>query len=321
MSGNTDAHHAHSYYDQQDDFWEKYRKGRHAPPQSFYSRIFDYHRQHGGKFGTIHDVGAGPGIHTAKIAQPFGKVLVSDIADSNVEVARSHLKDFDKPITFHVSKLEDVSWIVPESVDLVFAATVMHLTDLDKAMESFNRQLKPGGTLAIAVVGYSAWFNKRFQDAWGRMFQEACDKHWIRPRLKEDEATKKSAMSTIACSASAYDAVPLPTSFLEEGALRYKVNFPDEWSWYKIHISDESEKYVPLWSQIGETDKVIYEKADGWDIEVDFAGLEEIANSFPSSLSDREKWGEYWKVFEEVIGDGKIKGVWPHVMILATKKR
>ncbi|KAF2168795.1 hypothetical protein M409DRAFT_20811 [Zasmidium cellare ATCC 36951] len=321
MSTTSQTHHAHSYYDQKDEFWQKYRKGRPVPPPSFYSKVLDYHREHGGHFGTIHDVGAGPGIHTAKISEPFEKVLVSDIAESNVEMAQSHLKGYDKPITFHTSKLEDADWITRESVDLVFAATVMHLTDLDKAMDAFNRQLKPGGTLAIAVMGYSAWFNKKLQDAWGGMFRKACDIHWIQPRLKYDEATRKTSMSVIACSASEYDAVPLPTSFLEEGALRYKVNFPDGWSWYKAHISDENEKYVPRWSQVGETDKVVHEEEAGWDIEVDFAGLKEIADSFPT-MTDREKWGEYWQVFDEIFkDDGKVKGVWPHVMLLATKKK
>lgn len=321
MPATSQIYQAHSYYDQKDDFWQKYRKGRPAPPPLFYSKIFEYHRQHGGQFGTVHDVGAGPGIHTASISQPFENILVSDIAKSNVEVAQSHLKELiDKPVVFHTSKLEDANWIEAESVDLVFAATVMHLTDLDKAMDSFDRQLRPGGTLSIAAMGYSALEDKRLQDAWQKLFQTAGDLHWIQPTLKQDEATRKAAMRPILCSASAYDAIPLPMSFLKEGALRYKVNFPEDWSWYKCHVSDENEKFVPLWSQIGETDKVVYEKVEGWDIEVDLVGLKEMAESFPG-MTDLPEWEDCCRVFEEVVGSGKVKGVWPHVLILATKRR
>lgn len=255
------------------------------------------------------------------LSQPFEDVLVSDIAKSNIEVARLHLEDLiDKPVIFHISKLEDVDWIENESVDLVFAATVMHLTDFDKAMDSFDRQLKPGGTLAIAAMGYSVWEDERLQSAWQRLFQTAGDLHWIKPTLKQDEATKQAAMRPILCSASAYDAVPLPTTFFEEGALRYKVNFPEGWSWYKCQVSDENEPFVPLWSQIGETDRIAYEQVEGWGTEVVLDGLKEIAESFPG-LTELPEWGECCRVFEEEVGDGKAKGTWPHVLILATKKK
>lgn len=317
--GKTDR--ASTIYTQKDDFWQKYRNGRPSPPTSFYKRIFDYHRKHGGIFGTIHDSGAGPGVHTARISEPFERVLVCDIAESNIDVARTYLRDLkDKPITFHAAKLDDASWVEPETVGLVFASTVMHLTDLDKAMDSFDHQLKPGGTLAIACLGYTAWHDKRLQDAWTGMFLKTVDEQWIKPRRDEIAATgKQPPKNALDVSASGYDAVPLPTTFLEEGALRYRINHPDGWSNYKVLISDENEAIVPLWSQIRNSDKIVEEAESEWEIEVDLAGLREIADSFPV-WGDYSEWQDYWNEFEDILGGEKAEGVWPHVLLLATKK-
>lgn len=41
------------------DAWKTYKEFRPAYPQSMLDLWFDYHRNHGGRFAAVHDVGAG----------------------------------------------------------------------------------------------------------------------------------------------------------------------------------------------------------------------------------------------------------------------
>ena len=44
-----------TFFAQDDEFWANYLKGRPAVPASFFSRIFNYHQDNGGSFGTMSD--------------------------------------------------------------------------------------------------------------------------------------------------------------------------------------------------------------------------------------------------------------------------
>lgn len=104
-------------YDQDSDFWQKYVKGRPQVPDSFFERVFGYHAEHGGDFGTVHDAGAGPGNHSSRLAKRFKKVIVSDYAERNIETAKAHLSGLQ--YEFRVTKLEDTIQSLPAaSVDM-----------------------------------------------------------------------------------------------------------------------------------------------------------------------------------------------------------
>lgn len=54
----TPAKDPKALYNQHEACWRKYVRGRPAVPDAFFSRILAYH--------TVHDIGAGIGIHTGR---------------------------------------------------------------------------------------------------------------------------------------------------------------------------------------------------------------------------------------------------------------
>ena len=73
--------------------------------------------------------------------------MISDIIPQNVEIARGRLND--GPYSFKVSSLEDtINVLAAESIDFVFASTMMHFCESDPVIAAVHHQLKPGGTFA-----------------------------------------------------------------------------------------------------------------------------------------------------------------------------
>jgi 2-polyprenyl-3-methyl-5-hydroxy-6-metoxy-1,4-benzoquinol methylase len=137
-------------YNQSASFWDSYMKGRPSIPDSFFSTIFAYHASHSASFCNAHEVGVGVGVHSPRLAARFSHVLVSDIIDTNVQIARSRLESHGC-YTFKASSLEDTLDLPPASTDLVFASTMMHFTDVNKAVRAVHHQLKPDGTFAAGL--------------------------------------------------------------------------------------------------------------------------------------------------------------------------
>ncbi|KAK4494625.1 hypothetical protein PRZ48_013981 [Zasmidium cellare] len=301
-------------FDKDGAFWANYLSGRPQPPDAFYERIFSYHASHGGDFGTAHDVGARAGVHTAQIAKRFQHVLVSDIEEQNVQAAQRRHGSLPGEPVFHTAKLEDASWIEQESVDLVFAASCINWCDLEMAIEAVDWQLKAGGTLAIAGMGFAALENARAQDVWYRLFQRGVERNYIQ---KEEKGSV--ALSALACDASAYDAVPIPERVFDAGALRYRLNFLPGWSWYLAQVPGEREDVVPRRSQIGANDVVKDQEQDGWSFQADMAALRRMAGSFPI-WGDGTGFEDLWSELEDIVGAGTVEGVWPAVLILARKR-
>ncbi|PKX92303.1 methyltransferase tpcM [Aspergillus novofumigatus IBT 16806] len=132
------------FFAQDDIFWENYLKGRPRVPDSFFDRIFDYHKAKGGHFGTVHDVGAGNGPYALRLRSRFDHVIVSDIVANNIELARRRLQG-EEGFSFRTSRLQDADDIAAGSVDMVFATNVMHFADpQDIAMAAIAHQLRPG---------------------------------------------------------------------------------------------------------------------------------------------------------------------------------
>ncbi|KAJ4339570.1 hypothetical protein N0V95_007734 [Ascochyta clinopodiicola] len=118
------------------------------PPESLIDRIFNYQEQHGSGFATAHDVGAGDGPYAAKLKARFAHVIVSDISASNVKLAKRRLGP--DGYSYRQARVEDAGSVDDASVDLVFAANVMHFPGQGPAMTAIARQLRPRGTFAAA---------------------------------------------------------------------------------------------------------------------------------------------------------------------------
>ena len=106
-------------------FWNKYLKGRPQFPDSFFERTFNYHSNYNGQFAVVHDAGAGVDVHSERRARKFEKVIISDLSEENVRVARDRLSSSGK-YEFIATKLEDTINFDAFSVDMVFAGTMLH---------------------------------------------------------------------------------------------------------------------------------------------------------------------------------------------------
>ncbi|KAK6837015.1 S-adenosyl-L-methionine-dependent methyltransferase [Apiospora arundinis] len=159
-------------FDQDDQSWENYSRGRPQVPDAFFDRIFAYHEGKGGQFGTVHDVGAGNGPYAKRLRARFAHVIVSDIVPTNVQPAQKRLRGLDG-FAFRAAKLEEADDIPAGSIDMVFATNVMHFPDpQDAAMAVVARQLRSGGTFAAGTFGPARFPDPELQALWTRISQQ-----------------------------------------------------------------------------------------------------------------------------------------------------
>lgn len=145
-----------------EEYWKGYLSTRPKYSDDFYNRIYDYHASNAGasSFSVAHDVGAGPGQVSVKLASRFSNVVVSDNNANHVDYAKYALSPTktgfpESRFSYSVSTGEEIySKFPPASADLIVCALMFPLMDTAAALHSFRSLLKPNGTLAI-------WFYSR----------------------------------------------------------------------------------------------------------------------------------------------------------------
>ncbi|OAG12317.1 S-adenosyl-L-methionine-dependent methyltransferase [Paraphaeosphaeria sporulosa] len=297
-------------YNQSASFWDSYIKGRPSIPDSFFSTIFAYHASHSASFSHAHEVGAGVGVHSPRLAARFANVLVSDIIESNIQIAKARLQSLGC-YTFKASSLEDTIDLPPASMDLVFASTMMHFTDVDKAVRAVHHQLKPGGTFAAGLYGTYALHEPEAQRVWQKLVQAICNN--IIQRYGLDNRAK----TILANEAAGLDSVGLPEEYFHP-AQRIDYNFPQP-STLKDMILPPQYGLHPV-SRIGRRDEVVRGVWDkGWFSSLGIDGLKGMADTWPHDEGDGEIV-ELWEELTGVVGEGEVEGAWMVSLLLATKK-
>jgi SAM-dependent methyltransferase len=294
-------------YNQSQDFWEQYIKGRPAIPQTFFDFIFKYHSDHNGRFDAAHEVGAGVGVHSPRLAKQFKHVLVSDVIDGNVQIAKTRLQG---SYSFKTSSLEDCIDLPAESVDLVFASTMMHFTRVDDAVKAVHHQLKPGGTFAAGLYGTYALHDVELQKIWCQIVLWICDK------IVQKYGLGDRCKMILQNEASGLDSVGLPAELFSP-AMRYEYNFPTRDTQREM-ILPAQYGLEPI-SRIGPDDKVVRGWDRGWFSRQDIDGLKGIASTWPHDETNPEivaLWGD----LHRLLGDGEVEGAWMVSLLLATKK-
>ena len=301
--------------DRDESFWEKYSKGRPRMPDSFIDRIYNYHAEHGGEWETLHEPGVGPAIHSSRLAKKFRRVIVSDPSEKNFETARHRLSAIDK-CEIRVAKLEDIDGFPVSSVDVVVALNMIHFTKLDKAMEAVAYQLKPGGTFATATFAMSVLDNPQAQDVWMKMWQRGAELTII----ERDRLVGEAFTSSRSLCASLNDAIPLSETHFRPGAVRLKINFPQDQSWwYRSLVPPSYDNEFPLLpSEIGPNDQVENVFDGDWTFSTNLNGLREAMAASPWS-EKLEKFEDLWHEMQNIVGDEVVTGNWPVMLVLATK--
>ena len=301
-----------NFYDQESAFWKKYTEARPQVPDSFFDRILRYHIEHGGQYGTLHDAGAGVGNHTIRLSKHFQDTIVSDASEGNINIAKGYL-DKESNYSFRFARIEDTQALEPSSVDMVFAANMLHFTDVDRAMKAIAYQLKRGGTFVGTMFGMIALLDPHVHSIWRRILWR------LNEIMLNDEQTRQTWISTMSIANSHYDAVPISSKYFRQNALRIKINFLDGFSFYE-YLPPSMKSQVPLHSRVGRDDQVLIEENDDWCFKVGIAGLQKIFSTFHFDKDQDTEIMNLWRDLEAAVGDGEVSGVWPTVLILATRR-
>jgi SAM-dependent methyltransferase len=301
---------------QDDKFWDNYLKGRPRVPNTLFTRIFDYHRANGGVFNTIHDVGAGNGVYATQLRARFSHVIVSDIVPANVDLARRRLRNAPG-FSFRVAALEDADDIAPGSVDMVFAANVMHFPDPQAgAMAAIARQLRSGGTFCAAVFGPARFRDAKLQDLWARISERGGRQLLLRDRA--DEAARTKTISIMARTQGMYNVAPLDPALFRPGALRIHLNMREGGVQGMLPPEEAHRNSEPEYT--GPDDVVVHETDQGWDFEMDVAGVKEHFHSFPFITQFPGAFTDLYEELEAMAAGPAFKGSFPVKIILGTRR-
>lgn len=292
-----------------ESFWEDYLKGRPDVPSSFFERLFDYHASHGGEFGTVNDVGAGPGTFSKVLADRFDHVILTEPVGDTLDIAKKLLgAESTSTFEFRQSTAEDDS-LRPGSVDVAIACNALHHTDVDRAVEVIAQQLKPGGTFCAAIFGGAAILdNNEAQKVWSQLFGLGLSS--TLPIMGEHGVKVVSIMD------SGYDAVPLPERYFDPGAQRLKLNTNGDRKAFCIapDVTGVNLKSYDL----GPHDVVTACNDAEWSFEADMAQLRLIHRTHPWA-AEPGKFEPLWKELASIVGHGKVKAHWVVAIILATR--
>ncbi|KAK2594643.1 hypothetical protein QQS21_007619 [Conoideocrella luteorostrata] len=297
---------------QDKEFWTNYFKGRPQVPDSFFDRIFAYHASHGGVFGTVHDVGAGNGIHSQKLRNRFGHVIVSDIIDKNVELARDGLGT--DGYSYRTAKLEEAEDLGVGSVDMVFATNVMHFADQQVAMAAITQQLKSGGTFACATFGTARFEDIILQDLWQRISYEGGRQLLAKKDAKETEQTIRVMGRT-----GEANLAPLNSEHFRNGAQRVHLNMSSGGIVKLIPPEELHRNMEP--KHTGPYDEIVFESEEGWSFEKDLNGVKEHICSFPFVVENMSAFEDLFQELDELLANGRVvRGWFPAHIILATRR-
>ncbi|RAL12375.1 methyltransferase tpcM [Aspergillus homomorphus CBS 101889] len=294
-------------------FWDNYRRGRPQVPASFFERIYRYHRDHGGQFGTVHDVGAGVGPYAAELRTQFAHVIVSDLVATNVQQAEAHLgRD---GFSYRAAPIEAADDLRPGSVDLVFATNVMHFADQPAAMAAIATQLHPGGTFACAGFGPARFADRAVQAVWERISQQG-------GRLLLGMAQRpQETVNVMARSSGPYNVAPLDLRWFRPGALRLHLNMAPNGGGITGLLPPERAHEITDPDFTGPADVVVEETTDDWRFETDWEGFLHHFRSFPHASVDPAAFTGLLQEMQGLLAQGRsFQGCWPATLILATRR-
>ena len=299
---------SNTYKDHNDQWWEDYYKLRPRVPDSYLNRIYSYHRDHGGQFNLVHDVGAGGGQMALLLSREFAQVAVTEPEPTTFATAQRALelrsdlneKDAVSPFLFYNATAEDDSIHAPSSVDLVFANVMMHWTDTPLAIKAFHKQLRPNGTLFIGAYGVLRLSDPHLQSIWDQIYHNM-NEAWF-SRLSEEQLQEiKPRQVTVD---SAFNNIDLPEDmFRVERTQRIKINcFGDKTA--LITPLKEDPQYI---SNIKANETIIeWDEDSEWSFEKSYEDLRAFTASY--GIKDNEALVSWWKQLEDAIGGKTVKG-------------
>ncbi|MDY6902792.1 MAG: class I SAM-dependent methyltransferase [Cyanobacteriota bacterium] len=107
---------------------------------------------------TVLDAGCGPGVHSIRTAKAGYRVCAIDISNTMLSEARQRAKveNVADKIEFHQKDLTKLDF-PDNSFNYVFSwGVIIHIQNVEKALDELARIVKPGGKLALYVTNKTA---------------------------------------------------------------------------------------------------------------------------------------------------------------------
>lgn len=212
-----------NHYAKDAEYWNKYIKGRPQIPDSLFERVARYHASRGGHFGRVHDVGGGVGVYSNQLAKYFEHVILSDVVESNLDIAKDRLGTEGK-FSFKTMSVDEVDALPEGSVDMVFAANMIHFANFDDAFQAFYKQLKPGGTLAVVCYAIGVLKDPKLDKIWREIWFDG-----LKVLLRHAKDRQARLLTFWKSNCTGYDNVPLSEEYFEPGATRTRLNSAGGW--------------------------------------------------------------------------------------------
>ncbi len=111
---------------------------------------------------TVLDAGCGPGVHSIRAARAGLKVKAVDISETMLAEARErvHRAGVDDSVEFAREDLTHLSFPDGTFRHVYSWGVIIHIHDIELALDELIRIVAPGGRLALYVTNASAWDHK-----------------------------------------------------------------------------------------------------------------------------------------------------------------
>ncbi|KAH8426646.1 class I SAM-dependent methyltransferase [Aspergillus melleus] len=308
-------------------YWQGYLSTRPKYTDSFYDLIYNYHASQSKtpSFDVAHDVGAGPGQVSVKLAEKYKHVVVSDNNENHVDYARYALSKTDVPaerFSYNVALGEELGTKYPaNSADLVVCALMFPLMDTATALQSFRTVLKQNGTLAIWFYGRAHFSEPEYAETCQPVLDAIINHHFggvIKGGGPEHTAGWKRAADGIA---SWLDYIPFAR---EEWKSVQRHKWNTEWTQLGFFGQDACNFPVEPVSKVQDGEVVIERQdRDLWRKDWNLAQLRQfVQHIFPFNGTDEEPVKPLWAELEKKMGGAQAQRTfsWPVVLVLASKK-
>ncbi|KAJ5245946.1 S-adenosyl-L-methionine-dependent methyltransferase [Penicillium chermesinum] len=310
-------------------YWTGYLSTRPKYTTEFYDLIYAYHDAHSNCSNLAHDVGAGPGQVSAKLAKRFKHVVVSDNNPNHVDFALYQLKSQqghpgDSSFSFKVARGEELGGqYASGSADLVVCALTFPLLDTEAALRSFHTLLKPGSTLAIWFYGRAHFAEPEYASRCQPLLDTITDHHFRRVIQADNmaPATRASWKRTADGIASWLDYIPFHESDWIDVERR---KWNSSWTTMGFFTNRACGFPVEPVSRVTPREKVLeIEDPELWRKDWTVDQLKSFANHiFPFPYIDEESVRPVWKRLQWEMGGAHAKRAfsWPVALTLASKR-
>jgi 2-polyprenyl-3-methyl-5-hydroxy-6-metoxy-1,4-benzoquinol methylase len=108
------------------------------------------------------DAGCGPGVHSARVARAGYRVCAVDFSQTMLQEAQSRIAaaGLSSAVEFRQEDLTRLT-LPDASFRYVFSwGVIIHIHDVEKALDELARVVEPGGKLALYVTNGKAWDHK-----------------------------------------------------------------------------------------------------------------------------------------------------------------